>query len=498
MNLRTSKNNAIKAVLICFGLVSIVLSQFSGSNLLEYQLGNLPEEDPGNLTTLYDQLNLSYRLEMVKFATKIEWFQSADQQKEYAQFVQKSIQFKHAGLGLTVGNFYHMIGRGLLLRSYEIPGAILEDNALRTRYGFYRDMEGFLGSFEYNWLDVKAFRGRPLNNVLPPTQERKFRRPNLLEGLTLNFLVSDLTVNTSYMRDNYEGSYEEYGAASFSLNLPLNMQFYGEHAHRLDGYSYVLSSNENSAHAFYSGFNTYMGGLGLSIEYKNYNQFDLGYNDPPPLVKEHQYLLLNRSTHSTESINETGWQAEAFYGFNSGYELNVNWAEAVNDIFDRRYIFQEQFVEFTYHLNDVNDIKGYVDRSKQTLFSVEDQYTSGIYWESEWLKQWGSALTIEYQTFKRVLENTDKIKNAAASVSLSRAPGLSFAVAAERSDDSNELPAGKSMGYWLNGTVTYQYNRNHLMSVFYGKRRGGRACTSGLCYEILPFEGFEFRLNSNL
>jgi hypothetical protein len=276
------------------------------------------------------------------------------------------------------------------------------------------------------------------------------------------------------------------------------MQLYGEHAHRLDGHSYVFSSNQNSTHAFYGGLNTYIGGLGLSIEFKDYNKFDLGYNDPPPLVKEHQYVLLNRSTHSTEAINEKGWQAEAFYTLRSGHEINVNWAESVNDIFDRRYLFQEQFIELTYHLSDVNDIKGFIDRSLQTLFAVEDQYTSGVFWENEWLEQWGSAIAVEYQTFKRVLETTDKVENMAASFSLSKAPGISLAMVTESSTDSNDLPDGKTKEYWLNGTVSYQYSTKHLLSLFYGKRRGGRACTAGLCYEILPFEGIEFRLNSNL
>ena len=36
-------------------------SQLSVSNLFEYQLGNLPDTDPSNLTTHYDQVNISYR-----------------------------------------------------------------------------------------------------------------------------------------------------------------------------------------------------------------------------------------------------------------------------------------------------------------------------------------------------------------------------------------------------------------------------------------------------
>ena len=51
---------------------------------------------------------------------------------------------------------------------------------------------------------------------------------------------------------------------------------------------------------------------------------------------------------------------------------------------------------------------------------------------------------------------------------------------------------------WFGYSVGYQYSNSHFISLFYGKRRGGTACTAGICYEVLPFEGFELRLSSNL
>ena len=35
--------------------------QLSGNNLAEFQFGNIPGVEPSNLSSLYDQLNLSYR-----------------------------------------------------------------------------------------------------------------------------------------------------------------------------------------------------------------------------------------------------------------------------------------------------------------------------------------------------------------------------------------------------------------------------------------------------
>ena len=51
---------------------------------------------------------------------------------------------------------------------------------------------------------------------------------------------------------------------------------------------------------------------------------------------------------------------------------------------------------------------------------------------------------------------------------------------------------------WISYSLGYQFSNSHFVSLFYGKRRGGRACTAGICYEVLPFEGFELRIISNL
>jgi hypothetical protein len=40
---------------------------------------------------------------------------------------------------------------------------------------------------------------------------------------------------------------------------------------------------------------------------------------------------------------------------------------------------------------------------------------------------------------------------------------------------------------------SYKPNRKNTIQLFAGKRRGGPACTSGICYEVLDFKGIELR-----
>ncbi len=475
-----------------------ILGQFSVNNILEYQLGNLPNQEPTNLSTLYDQINISYRQEFFKLYTKIETFQTADKSKSYTGFVQKSLSFEHADLGITVGNFYHIIGRGLLLRSYEIPGTILEDAGLRTRYGFYRDMEGAIVSYSPDFAEIYAFRGRPLNNVLPPNFASDVRRPQLLEGIETRIFISQYTFSGSYLRDNSENDFEEYASLALEAALPFDIQLYGEYAQQLGGENKILDISENTTHAFYLGSSWLYKSFGMSYEYKSYNEFLLGYNDPPPLVKEHKYLLLNRSTHRIIPTNETGWQAEFFYTLDAGHIINVNFSESVNELFGNRYLYQEQFVELNYVPSRETNIKVFFDYSLEDLFAIENRYTTGISAETEIGENWSIAIDLQYQQFDRIIVETEKVKNYAALVSASLAPDLSFGFILEKSNDAADIPEDKQEEYWLGGNLSYQFSQVHLISIFAGKRRGGNACASGICYEILPFEGMEVRITSNL
>ena len=92
------------------------------------------------------------------------------------------------------------------LRSYEIGGTALEDIGFRTRYGFYKDIDGLLFKYEPERVQIKAFRGRPLQNDLPPLEPfLDFRRPNLIEAIeTTVSLVDDYQVGGIYLRNNAE------------------------------------------------------------------------------------------------------------------------------------------------------------------------------------------------------------------------------------------------------------------------------------------------------
>ena len=138
----------MKTVLILFaGAIFIIkpkvaFGQLSGSNTFEFQYGNLPYKENRDLTTSYDQLNLYYDYNNFSLYGRVEHFLSPFRDRNYFDLTQKRAQYQDDRFNIRLGNFYETIGRGLLLRSYEIPGSVFENDFYRTRYAFNQDVEG--------------------------------------------------------------------------------------------------------------------------------------------------------------------------------------------------------------------------------------------------------------------------------------------------------------------------------------------------------------------
>jgi len=56
----------------------IIFAQISVSSVAEYQSGNLPDEEPRNLTSLYDQLQLEYYNDNLIIGLRYETFNSSN------------------------------------------------------------------------------------------------------------------------------------------------------------------------------------------------------------------------------------------------------------------------------------------------------------------------------------------------------------------------------------------------------------------------------------
>ena len=124
------KNSLISAVKLRYVALFILISSWTSfgqvivSNQVQYQLGNLPDYNPSNRSSLYNQLNLKYFSEKIGIGIRAEYFNSDEQIQHYGKIQQKFIRYQDNALEIQIGNFYETLGQGLLLRSYEVPGVI--------------------------------------------------------------------------------------------------------------------------------------------------------------------------------------------------------------------------------------------------------------------------------------------------------------------------------------------------------------------------------------
>lgn len=481
-------------------------AQLYGTNTFEFQYGNLPFEEDSDFTTSYNQLNLYYDSDKFSFFGKAEQFISPVEERNYFELTQKRFQFQDDNFRIRLGNFYETIGSGLLLRSYDIPGSVFESEFYRSRYAFFRDLEGIAFDANLDWIEVKALRAEPLQNDLPPNFEPdSIRRPDLVEAIQANLYPTEtISVGAAFMRVNTPNStdYSSFTSLMSTLQLPANFQLFGEYA--LNNNSDLFSLESNQSFALYSGLNFFKGSFGASLEYKNYSNFRLessGFNDPPSLIKEHTYPILNRSTHVPNTASEKGVQAEAFYSFEEGHSLVANYAYTVNNVANRE-TYREYFIEGSYKVNHQLSIKSFFDFATDEPKLQDNRVSVGLITDKSFSNSQNLILDLQYQIFDEDFQS-QKIKNYFASLAFGLNSNFNISAVFEATtqpgltDNPTTFPAIETnTRTWLGFNSLYRVNTSNTIALFVGKRRGGPACTSGICYEILDFEGVEFRITS--
>lgn len=488
-----------RKILLIYGTLLIASSlqgQLTGNNLFEFQLGNIPDEAPADLTTHYDQLNLRYRYKSLQANLRYEHFYSQDDSRSYNRLTQYSIKYRKNGLEIEAGNFNEILGNGLLLRAYEIPASVFEDQGYRVRYGFYRDLRGFSAKYNWNWGYMKALRGVTLANTLPPTLEEQERRPDLTEAVETGVNFFGQSAGIVLMRNTNDQSKDSFYALLLKGNISALLSYNLEFAHNIAPRSPLFGLEDDARYGIYGSLNYSYGSFGLSAEYKNYHDLLIGagISDPPTLVKEHKYRLLNRNIHVPQYFNERGTQMEAYYSFRNGSRLLLNYARAVNEL-NRTFVFSEYFAEYFFYAGSKSIFTVFSDYSREQIKFEDRRYTGGLTWEYAFRGRHSTLFEIEYQSIERNVTEPEVFGNFVLTAGYARSPGTSVSLTWELSSDSY-LTSGADYRSWLGMNISHQLNSHNTLSLFAGQRRGGPACTSGICYEVLDFQGVEIRLKT--
>ena len=462
-------------------------AQLSGQNLMEYQYGQLPDEEGTSFSSIYDRALLNYSFKGFTAGVTLEQFYTPYNSRNYTRLNQVRFYYYSKSLEIKVGNYYETLGRGILMRSYEIPGAILEDKSYRSRHYFHRDLLGASLKLRYKNLTTKVLYGKPLNNVLPPTFDAKERRLDEIVAIQPEYTVKNQLIGGAlmYLKNSTEKSL--FAMANASGNMFSFLSYYAEYARKVSAHT-----ENDTPVAFYGNLNLSFDAFGLSAEYKEYINFLLGsgFNEPPALVKEHSYKVLNRSTHVMQPQNEKGFQFESFIRFQNESVLTLNHTLAIND-FGTVYKFREYFSEYAFSVKEIAEMKLFADLAQDPFKLEEDRISSGVYSDLKIGSGKSLNLSVEFQTFNR---SGNSVQNQVYSIGYAGRTKFSAYLISEMSNDPNIVVNGRK--FWLGSGVKYKLNSKHTLQFFAGERRGGPACNSGVCYEVLDFKGIELRLSS--
>lgn len=349
------------------------------------------------------------------------------------------------------------------------------------------------GSFQFRKkkFTAKGFYGKPLNNVFPTGQSFENRRPDNVGAFYLDYNLNNHIIGGSLMHLGNNFDNELFGMLNASGSLSNVISYYGEFSTGIHEFEAEDRTDENKF-AGYFNLNFSYEKLGISAEYKYYKNFLLGagFNEPPALIKEHSYRVLNRSTHVMQPTDEHGYQIEAFYNLNDKSILTFNNAVAINN-FGSKFIYQEYFVEYATILKRKHDLKLFVDYAEDPFKGEQNRLSLGAYAEWKIKKQSGIKTEIEVQSFKR--ENED-VFNFVFLLGYSYKSKFSAGIIVEASNDSFIITTDNKI--WIGANAKYKLNQKNTFLLFAGQRRGGPACNAGVCYEVLDFEGVELRLTS--
>jgi len=489
--------------------ISSLTAQLSLTTLLEYQLGNLPETKPDDMSTLYSQFNLDYSAGL-----RYEDFQSAHKNNTYNQLAQRYFEWQQGAFRARLGNFYTTLGRGLILRGFELPNVIFEQRQFRKRYGYYRDIDGLLVEAKWEKFEISLLKGKPLNNSFPPRTSNIESRYGNIEGGQIRFrpvnwiMVGDAYAHTDFKEQPGYSFNSLFGQLSFGQLLKkagynkISLKLYAEHARRNSFFNDFFNINKINPHATYYALNFSYKRLGISAEYKDYLHFENLINLPPILYMEHSYYLLNRSTHELLSDNEKGYQFEVTFRPVNSLFILANTSFAKNEFFQNEFEFADRMLETTIYWTSNITSKSFYNWSKDEIKGETDRKTGGVNIDWNFFRNYALSLDLQHQSIKNIFYPTDlnPIKNTFMAWTLSGAPKYSLSFSWDRSTDPVETDKKETSRIieqnpknWFGFSGSVQLNMSHDIQLFYGARRGGLLCLSGTCYEVLPFKGLELR-----
>ncbi|MCK4386254.1 MAG: hypothetical protein KAW52_08335, partial [candidate division Zixibacteria bacterium] len=445
--------------------------EISASNQLEYSLDSKNHQD-----IFHNWFDFNWTYDIYNVGLRYEAHQPDDWGETYQELSYRYFQLSPEFLKLTVGNYYVMFGRGLILRSYENRDLRHDNN-----------LDGIKGTIDLDGFDLTLVGGTPRG---------KYKRINdPLHGVDGKIAFFEwMTLGGSYLRTNISdfGFVRLYGG-NMGLTFP-HLDLYGEYARGNPPGKY----QEKNGDGIYLSSNIYYTNFGLSLEYKDYERFDftnrgVTYNNPPSLTKEHLYTLLNRRAYVLNLRDEKGFQVQTTSTPHERLSLLANYSYTTDH--KDKMIFSEIYGEAEYDYKDLATIKGAFSRMENKKEAGSPYYLAPVVDIDYYLSQQASITFVLEHLWTNKYDGDLTYYDQIISLGLSYSPIISLTFTHERTTEwETRVWSGKKR--WFLTTLDLTLGENHNLSLGIGFRRAGKVCSGGVCTERPTLDGWEIKLLS--
>lgn len=460
------------------------------------------------------------------------------------------LEYTKENVRLRAGNFYNLIGRGLVMNTYE-----------SRPVGFNTQTQGVKADYEDEKLNASLFGG--ILNYAPITSN-VIIQDFLIRGVSGEYrLMNELSFGGSFLAVSglknkfLQNPFETYLREVYSKFGYGNMTGFVNYAYKntpLDSQQIVDLNSTSNGYGLYGMLGYNDENLGLNFEYKDYS-FDIVHPDlqqnppnatkglpmqqPPTLMPEHDKALLARNPHQQEINDEVGIMITGNYNASDNLTFGAVYSagsrhfayQFLNDslskiltspkifpeLSDTMYSpYSEIFISAEYKASDKLSFTGGVQLKKNYIFTE-----AGVGHAAKTEKN--DALTIMISSFIEIGEVSELhaiLEIQKAYNSKKKTPADTVLNLVEFDGNSNNIYT--VLEYTLNdkfainsrvefSTVkneqnqrtlwpvlggTYRIGNSHTFGLQYGSERGGVVCTGGVCRTVNPFTGFRVSLSS--
>ncbi len=469
-----------------FGLGESDSWTIRASNQLEYSSDRKTHQDIFHNWTDLDLTYGNYKVNL-----RYEAHQPDDWGQTWQKLSFRNLQLSNEFFNITAGNYYVIFGRGLILRSYENRDLRHDNN-----------LDGVRGTIEFEGFNLTLLGGTAMG---------KYERlDDPLHAADGKIAFTDwMTLGGSYLRTNITdfGLVRLFGGNA-SVSLP-HVDFYAEYAKKDNPPGKYIPDDGKG---IYLSTNIYTAGMGLALEFKDYDKFDftnpnqnVALNNPPPLAREHMYTLLNRHAYVPDLIDERGIQAELTSSPLEQVSLLANYsytAERKDKFCFGKLLFSEIYGELEYDYKDMATLKGGFSRQETKQEEGDPVRLAPVLDLVYYLSEANSVnFVLEHlYTQKDYDEKLDGYKRTyydqILSLSFSQSPTGSITLTHERTTEWKIRERWSGRKDWLIATLDLAMGENHNLSLSVGSRPKGKVCAGGVCVDKPALDGWEIKLLS--